>query len=132
MLDLKEIREAYEELSGKASEIGRQLNFAGIGIVWIFNKTTDLSKLDVNLPVQLIFPLFLLCGSLALDLLQYFLSTLIWYGYYLANHRKDQEDQTKKIEESEWINLLPWGFWVLKLVLTGWAYVLLALYLFNL
>jgi hypothetical protein len=34
-MKLKEIRESYEELSGIASKLSRQLAFAGIGMIWI-------------------------------------------------------------------------------------------------
>ena len=36
MMTLKDIRDAYEALSGTMSSIVRQINFAGIAIAWIF------------------------------------------------------------------------------------------------
>ena len=36
MMKLDEIRKAYEDLSGSLSSVVRQINFAGIAIVWIF------------------------------------------------------------------------------------------------
>ena len=41
MMKLSEIRVAYEELSGKLSEINRQLCFAGFAVIWIFNETVN-------------------------------------------------------------------------------------------
>lgn len=35
MMKLSEIRDAYEEISGKLSDINRQLCFAGFAIIWI-------------------------------------------------------------------------------------------------
>lgn len=35
MMTLKDIRDAYEALSGTMSSIVRQINFAGIAIAWI-------------------------------------------------------------------------------------------------
>lgn len=36
MMKLEEIRKAYEDLSGSLGSVVRQINFAGIAIVWIF------------------------------------------------------------------------------------------------
>jgi sugar/nucleoside kinase (ribokinase family) len=40
-MKLSEVRDAYETLSGKASEIARQLSLAGIAVIWIFKSGTD-------------------------------------------------------------------------------------------
>ena len=47
-MKLSEIRDAYEEISGKLSDINRQLCFAGFAIIWIFNKTDN----DISVPVS--------------------------------------------------------------------------------
>ena len=54
-MKLSEIREAYEVLSSKLSEINRQLCFAGFAIIWIFNK----SEGSILIPNELHFPAFL-------------------------------------------------------------------------
>lgn len=38
-MQLKDTRESYQFFSGKASEIVRQLGFAGIAVIWVFKVT---------------------------------------------------------------------------------------------
>jgi len=63
----KQMIEAIREYSGAASDIIRQLAYAGIALCWLF-------KLEVAgdpaLPHQVVLPLFLLGLTLACDLLQ--------------------------------------------------------------
>ncbi len=48
MMKLDEIRKAYEDLSGSLSSVVRQINFAGIAIVWIFvGKETETPYLNI-------------------------------------------------------------------------------------
>lgn len=74
MMNLKEVREAYEELSGLLSSVVRQINFAGIAIVWIF---IDLNKNTIG-QLLLSSGLFIVI-SIVLDALQYFVSTVVWH-----------------------------------------------------
>jgi uncharacterized membrane protein YjfL (UPF0719 family) len=71
-MKLEEIRNAYEELSGIASKINRQLAFAGTGIIWIFRVSTGE---QTSLPEGLLWPAILLVFSLIIDILQYFLQS---------------------------------------------------------
>lgn len=128
MITLKEIRKAYEELSGKASEICRQLGYAGIGIIWIFNTNKD----GIAIPEQFYLPLILICLSLTLDLAGYVINTVIWYTVYLFNHKKNVSDDDRDIKDSEWINMFTWMIWIVKIGLMVWAYILLAHILFDL
>lgn len=50
MMTLKDIRDAYESLSGTLSSIIRQINFAGIAIAWIFvdKENHQVSQLLIN------------------------------------------------------------------------------------
>ncbi len=95
-MKLSNARENYEYFSGRLSDIGRQLGFAGIAVIWIF-------KVDGanSLPVQLIFPTLLFVGSLALDLLHYLYSTIAWGMFHRimelhASRTKDGEDDDFK------------------------------------
>ena len=148
MIKLKDVKEAYEELSGKASEVVRQLAFAGIGVVWIFNRSNDTGALNnsccrnvsnlvgecndigFDIPEGLMSALFLLCLAVAIDLLQYTVSTGIWYVIYLIHHKKNVDDETKELPDPEYTNILPWLLWLSKIALTIWAYVLIAKFLF--
>ena len=127
MISLEQIKKDYEELSGKASEICRQLGFAGIGIIWIFNTTQN----GISIPEKFHLPLFLICLSLALDLLGYVIGTLTWYIIYLCHHKKESSDDTAEFKDSEWINLLTWILWAIKIALMICAYIKLACLLFD-
>ena len=80
MLKLSEIRKTYEDLTGKLSDINRQLCFAGFGIIWIFNKTGN----ETIIPSELYEPAVWLVISLAIDVIQYVYSSIAWAIYYLS------------------------------------------------
>jgi len=40
-MKLEDVRQAYEDLSGKASDIVRQLSLAGLALVWLFHAGSD-------------------------------------------------------------------------------------------
>lgn len=121
MMNLKEIREAYESLSETLSSVVRQINFAGIAIVWIFvdndKKTIDQLLLNSCLFVVV---------SILIDVLQYLVSTIIWYIVYAWNHKKGEKDELCEVRDSEWINFIPWVCLYAKCLLTciGYIYIL--------
>src|SRR3546814_16838599 len=82
---LSAARNCYYSHSGNASAAARQIAFAGIAVVWVFNK--PLADRTLNLPEQLAGVLLLLCIALALDLLQYTLSTSTW-GFWSRRNEK--------------------------------------------
>ncbi|HET8554584.1 MAG TPA: hypothetical protein VFL78_07135 [Rhodanobacteraceae bacterium] len=75
-MKLSKAQENYSYASGTASSICRQLAFAGIAIVWVFNLPT--SESPVHVPQQLQVVILLLVVCLVLDLLQYVVASLIW------------------------------------------------------
>ncbi len=70
---LSKCSEFYTTYSSKASDVARQLAFAGIGIVWVFR-----SPIDGSIPPDLLLPLSLYSVTLGLDLLQYLSASLMW------------------------------------------------------
>lgn len=129
MMKLSEIRTAYEELSGKLSDINRQLCFSGFAVIWIFNK----SSTSLSFPDELYMPSFLICLSLLLDVLQYVISTLCWYLYYLCKrHKLDKNDSEIEVDEPEWFNIIPWLLFIGKIALLIAAYFLIGKYLYLL
>jgi hypothetical protein len=64
----------FYELSGKASDISRQLAFAAIAVVWLFK--TDTPTGQITIPPDLIWPGILIVAALAADLLQYVAGSL--------------------------------------------------------
>lgn len=126
MMKLSEIREAYEELSGKLSEINRQLCFAGFAVIWIFNKTEN----DISIPSELYSPAFYFTLSLSADILQYIYSSLAWYFYYISKRKKGKEDSIIEVNEPECLNIPTWLFLLLKIVFLVIGYFLLGKFLF--
>jgi heme/copper-type cytochrome/quinol oxidase subunit 2 len=125
---LSGIREAYEELSGKLSNIVRQLAFAGIGIIWIF-RMNNLNN-SISISKELSWPLILLVATLFLDALQYLISTTIWHLFYYKNHKKDSNEDREAHENESW-NIPCWIIFYSKVVVLMAAYVLLFIYLWR-
>ena len=84
-MNRKDYKDEYHWYSGKASDVVRQLSFAGIAVVWIFRNQ---SQSGSKIPAELILPLGCLCISLTFDFLQYFLGYAIWYGFYRYHEKK--------------------------------------------
>lgn len=125
-MKLSEIREAYEELSGKLSEINRQLCFAGYAVIWIFNKTEN----DISIPSELYHPAFYFTLSLSADILQYIYSSLAWYFYYISKREKGKEDSTIEINEPECLNIPAWILFMFKIGFLVVGYILLGNFLY--
>jgi hypothetical protein len=86
---LKEARDCYYETSGKASEISRQLAFAGIAVIWIFKNGPDGNP---TIPNDLILAAALFVLALALDFTHYVVKALIW-GVYSRYKEKSLQKQ---------------------------------------
>lgn len=126
-MKLSEIRDAYEEISGKLSDINRQLCFAGFAIIWIFNKTDN----DISVPTELYLPALLLCASLFFDLIQYAISTLLWYVYYLYKREKNKKDEDVEVNEPEWLNTISWLLFMAKIISLIIGYILIGVFLIS-
>jgi hypothetical protein len=117
-MKLSKYRETYYEFSGKASDVARQLAFAGIALVWIFRID---SRPAPSLPREL-----------ALDLLQYALAALIW-GTFHRYHEKRLKDKRKDPE----LTAPPYFNWpaqicfLIKLVSVVIAYILIINYIWH-
>ena len=77
-MKLKEYRSEYYVFSAKAGDVARQLAFAGIAVIWVF-KDDKLGQLP--LPNMLYAPTAAFVLSLALDMLHYAYSSLVWGAY---------------------------------------------------
>ena len=126
---LSAARDCYYSHSGNASAAARQIAFAGIAVVWVFNQ--PLTGRTLNLPEQLVGVLLFLCIALALDLLQYTLSTATW-GFWSRRKEKQLKHKFHDDPSVEPPAFLNWPgivmFWS-KLVVLLWAYAQLGLYL---
>jgi|RhiMetdeSRZDD1v2_1073273.scaffolds.fasta_scaffold195909_4 hypothetical protein len=79
MPTLKDYRATFYEFTGKASDISRQLAFAGIALIWIFKSERTGS---FAIPQDLVRPGILIIASLALDLVQYCIASVTWFFFY--------------------------------------------------
>lgn len=125
-MKLPEALENYYYHSGKVSEIGRQVAFAGIALIWIF-KVDGQNKV----PVELILPAMFILASLVLDVLQYLYATVAW-GIF--RRKKEKELNAANTPEAEFLapRALNWPTNVLfyaKVVCLGAGYWLLYQYL---
>ena len=115
-MKLSEIREAYEELSGIASKLNRNLCFAGFALIWIFNPLKNSELLDS----KLIFPALFFVISLATDLAQYVVPSLVWYSYYKKQKKKFKQlklDEEIIVAEPESNNTYIWWIFRFKILL---------------
>jgi len=91
-MKLSDARQAYYDYSAKLSDISRQLNLAGIAVIWIFKTTTV-----VGIPFSpfLLWPLTFHVLGLALDVLQYAYASAVW-GIF---HRRREKSGTREGDE---------------------------------
>jgi hypothetical protein len=118
-MKLDDARGAYEVLSGKVSDIVRQMSLAGVGLVWIFKSgTTTAFSLDPALFKAALF-IFL---ALLLDFLQYFAGTVIWFAYFRYKEKKKTKATDEFLAPVQ-LNWPTWGFFYLKSAAMLVAYV---------
>lgn len=120
-MSLDEVRETYYEASGKASEISRQLAFAGIAVVWLLAGGTLNSTGGLRVSDDLLRVSVGLLLTLVLDLLQYAWRSLAW-GIY-ARRLELRGETTVSAPTS--LNVVALAMFWGKLVSLATAYVLL-------
>lgn len=111
-MKLSEIRKTYEDLTGKLSDINRQLCFTGFGIIWIFNKTSN----ELSVPQDLYVPAVWLILALFIDVLQYVYSSIAWAIYYTRKRKNDKNDDKIEVNENTIINYPTWFLFILKII----------------
>ena len=128
-MKLSEARECYYSHSGNASSAARQIAFAGIAVVWVFNQPQ--TGQPVLIPDGLLLALLLLCVTLAFDLLQYTLSAMTWGFYHRfkekqLKHNFHNDPVVEPPRELNWPGITM--FW-LKLATLALAYAVLSKHL---
>ena len=125
-MKLSKFLDQYQFFSGKASDVARQLAFAGIAIVWIFKITEGESvKLDQNLLV----PTMLFSLSLLLDLMQYATAALTWGVFHRYQEKKPENTADSEIKTPPSLNWPTLTFFWLKLFCVFFAYIYLVKFL---
>jgi hypothetical protein len=117
-MKLEDARAAYETLSGKASDIVRQISLAGVGLIWVFKSGTGIS---LSLDPRLLKAAFFIFLSLLLDFLQYLLGTTTWFVYYRHKERKGAKEKDEFLAP-EWLNWPTWAVFYLKSAMMLIAY----------
>jgi hypothetical protein len=117
-MNLEKAQEAYDYFTVKASDLVRQLGFAGIALIWIFKGTINGREV---VPPDLVPAAKWIAVALSLDLLHYVFGALIWGAY----HRFKERQATPKGETFEAPRMINWPtlacFWG-KIVAVGLAY----------
>ena len=122
------MREAQDFHTGKVSEIVRQLNLAGIAIIWIFRAGNETGGVQYSSCLK--WPLGFFILSLVFDLVQYAYQSIVWASlnrYYFLKFQDEKKDVTVS---GKW-NLAAWVFFGFKTAFTVIAYILLFTFLFR-
>lgn len=126
-MDLADYRETYYTLSGKASDITRQLAFAGIALIWIFRGT---SSGPLAVPGELLIPAGLLALALSFDLAQYAFGAAIWAIFVRVSEGNGIEDDTE-VSAPMYFNWPALLFFWLKIFFLLLAYFLILRYIYT-
>lgn len=121
-MTLATARQAYQELSAKASEIARQLAFAAIALVWLFKESQPDGGIFV--PRELVAPVVLALVALGADLLQYLVAALSWGAYARLQERRGVGEE-QKFDAPAAINRVPLLLFFVKQAAVVVAYVML-------
>lgn len=84
---LSGIDQARNDATGKASDVGRQLAFAGIATIWLLRESGTRPLGDV-----LLVALTLLAMALLADFLQYVYCSFVWRRFYNEQFDKHKND----------------------------------------
>ncbi len=129
-MGIERFEQTYHEASVRASEIGRQLAFVGIAVVWLFSgASADASGKHLAIKGLLLVAGALLVTYLGVDLLHALYRTAAW-GIYA--HHLNREGKFDVEDAPAWINwaslMFFWGKMTLLLVP---AYALLGVHLWH-
>src|ERR1700730_13680664 len=98
-MKLADARGAYESLSGKASDIVRQISLAGVGLIWVFKSSTG--SFSLSLDPSLLKAAFFIFLALLFDFLQYMVGTVVWYLYYRHKEKRGTQENVEFLAPSQ-------------------------------
>ena len=125
-MKLSDYTKDYYEFSGKASDITRNLAFAGIALVWILKGGTATT---LRIQHELLIPLALFVLCLGFDLLQYIAATCVWGIFQWYQERKLNDlKEDPDLTASSWLKLPQITFFIFKLITLFYAYYSIAEY----
>ena len=120
-MKLEAYKQAYEDPSGKASDIARYLGITGIAIIWLFREQGIEQQ---TIPNDLRWPALLIVAGLAADLFGYAVSAVIYWQYYRYKE-KQNVDKNAPLDGPVAFTWFGWIPWFLKIGLIITAYILL-------
>lgn len=120
---LSEIEKAKNDATGKASDVGRQLAFAGIATVWLLRNEHGAKPFESTLSVALL----LLGVALLIDFLQYVYCSWVWRGFYNKHYDEHNCDEAL-VDIPEGLSASIYRFFWTKIgvLLLGYAFLLIA------
>ena len=126
-MELSKYREYKDYFTGKTSELVHQFAFAGIAIIWIFNKISE----DRLLPDELILPLLIFVITLGLSFLHYLYGGFAWSIFHRYHEKKKERGSDPDVYAPKWINWPTLTFYLLKVISLVFGYYLLIKFLLS-
>lgn len=123
-MKLEHVRSAYQDYTEKASEIVRQLGFAGIALIWLFR---DETAGDPVISAALLPAGLLIIAALASDLLQYVVGSLVW-GIYNRRHERAGVSEDQEFTAHPMLNWPALFFFWGKIISIVVAYLILGVF----
>jgi|SRR3972149_7874735 len=117
-MNLNFLLERYTYYSQKASDVARQLGFAGIALIWIFRSQVNNQW---QIPRELYPGAIFIIVALVLDFLHYVAGSLIWSIYHTYKERAEKGKNTEFLAPG-WINYPTLVFFWGKLIAMGVGY----------
>jgi hypothetical protein len=117
-MTLADARDAYEALSGKASDIMRQLGLGGLALIWLFHK--DSAKGPV-LDDGLLHAALFIFIAIIFDFLQYVVGATIWFRHFRRKEKEGLKDDTP-FKAPPHLNWPTWALFYLKSAMVLIAY----------
>jgi len=126
-MKLTEYRNDFYTYSGKASDLNRQLAFAGIAVIWLFKKD---SSGELTIPRDLVFPGMFIVVSLILDMLHYCVASVTWRLFYRSKEKAGVNEEIE-ITHSVWLERPMWFLFLAKVAFVVLAYILILRFLIK-
>ncbi len=120
-MKLEDYLQAYQEFSGKTSDVNRQLSFAGIAVIWVFGGNAGAHPVLV---AGFVLPAIAFVASLALDLLQYLIASVMWKVFHRI-HEKKGSRPNEELKAPTWLSHVLEVFFYLKVVFVIAGYVII-------
>lgn len=126
-MKLEEYKKDSYEFSKSTSDLVRQFAFAGIAIIWIFKYQKPVDHL---IPVELFKPLLFLIITLAFDLLQYFVPSIIWTFFYKYHERQGRKNDYE-LKANKWLSRPGWLLYYGKIIMLIISYAFITKFIFQ-